>query len=324
MTVLLVAMAVLAAACSAGGSSYTGQGPTAESAPVRPVGGVTAAPVASSPLGGFPVTVQAANGQVTLASQPRRIVSLSASATETLWAVGAGPQVVAVDDGSDFPAGVPATTLSAYQPDVDAIVAYEPDLVVLADDVDDVAAALGRKGIAVLVQPAPLDLAQAYGYVSQLGVVTGHAAEGAAAATSLQLGLEAAAATLPVRPTPLTYLHELDDSGYTITSETFLGQLYGLAGLASVADAFDDGTGLPRVPAELVAQEDPDLIILADTVCCGQSAATVAARPGWAQLTAVTQGRVVAVDDDVAARWGPRLVELMEAVVRAAATVPVG
>ncbi len=318
-------MAVLAAACTSGGSSYAGLGPTAESAPVTRaalVPGPATGPTGVT--GGFPVTVQGANGTVTLDAQPRRIVSLSASATETLWAVGGGPQVVAVDDGSNYPDGVPATTLSAYQPDVDAIVGYQPDLVILADDVDDIAAALGHEGIAVLVQPAPLDLAQAYGYITQLGLVTGHAAEGAATATALEQGLADAAATLPARTTPLRYVHELDDSGYTVTSPTFIGQVYGLAGLVSIADAADDGTGLPRLSTQFVVQEDPDLIVLADTVCCAQNAVTVAARPGWGQLTAVTQGRVIAVDDDVASRWGPRLVELLQAVVHAAATVPSG
>ena len=71
----------------------------------------------------------------------------------------------------------------------------------------------------------------------------------------------------------------------------------------------------PQLSSEFVVSSGPDLIVLADTRCCKQSLQTVAARPGWAAIPAVKSGQVVGVDDDVASRWGPRVVDFMRQVV---------
>ena len=76
------------------------------------------------------MTVAASNGSVTIQAKPARIVSLSPTATETLYAVGAGGQVVAVDSDSDYPASAPVTKLSGLTPNVEAIAKYNPDLVI--------------------------------------------------------------------------------------------------------------------------------------------------------------------------------------------------
>jgi iron complex transport system substrate-binding protein len=121
----------------------------------------------------------------------------------------------------------------------------------------------------------------------------------------------------------LTYYHELDGSLFTVTSATFIGEIYGLAGLENIADAAEGADTLyPQLSAEYIIESDPDLIFLADTQCCGESAETVAARPGWDQITAVTSGAVFALDDDIASRWGPRVVDLLETIV--AATLELG
>ncbi|RMH67259.1 MAG: ABC transporter substrate-binding protein, partial [Actinomyces sp.] len=124
----------------------------------------------------------------------------------------------------------------------------------------------------------------------------------------------------------ITYYHELDDTLYTVTSGTFVGEIYALFGLENVADPADaDGSafGYPQLSAEYLVDADPDLIFLADTKCCGQSAATVAARPGWDTLTAVREGHVVELDDDIASRWGPRVVDFARAVAAALDTLAV-
>ena len=110
----------------------------------------------------FPVTVTAGNGKVTVSRAPRRIVSLSATATESLFAIGAGSQVVAVDEQSDYPKGAPKTTLSGFTPNVEAIVAYRPDLVIASYDPKGLVDALGRLGITVLVHNAAMTLPGAY------------------------------------------------------------------------------------------------------------------------------------------------------------------
>lgn len=256
---------------------------------------------------------------------PQRIVSLSATATEVLFAIGAEEQVVAVDEQSNFPPEAPTTDLSGFTPNLEAITTYQPDLVVLSDDRDGLVEGLDTLGIDAIVNEAAVDLDDAYDQIAQLGIVTGHVDEAAALVADMRSEIDALAAEVPERPEPLTYYHELDDTLYSVTSETFVGEIYGLAGLESVADAADptgELGGYPQLSPELLVDADPDLIFLADTKCCGQSAETVAQRPGFDALTAVEEGRVVELDDDIASRWGPRIVDLLRTVVEATAAVP--
>jgi iron complex transport system substrate-binding protein len=248
------------------------------------------------------------------ASEPKRIVSLSPTATEMLFAIGAGDQVVAVDSNSNYPAEAPKTDLSAYQPNIEAIAGYKPDLVVYSDDPGELKAGLDKLSIPVLHQPAATDLDDSYAQLGQLGQATGHADEAGQLAATMRAEIDKiAAAARPERP--LTYYHELDKNLYTATSKTFIGQLYDQLGMKNIADAADkDGSGYPQLSAEYVIKADPDLIFLADTKCCGQSARTVAARDGWDELTAVRTGGVVELDDDVASRWGPRVVDFLKTV----------
>jgi iron complex transport system substrate-binding protein len=266
----------------------------------------------------FPVTITAANGDVTIDERPARIVSLSPTATEMLFAIGAGDQVVAVDDQSDHPAEVPATNLSGFEPNVEAIASYEPDLVVMSDDA--IAGELEALDIRLLVEPAVSTVEEAYEQVRQLGAATGNATEADATVSGIQSEIEAIVTEIPedADAAPLTFYHELDDSYYSATSSTFIGALYELAGLENIADEADDGSGYPQLSGEYIVDADPDIVYLADSECCAQSAETVAARPGWGEISAVQNGNVVELGDDVASRWGPRMVELLELIVEGA------
>jgi iron complex transport system substrate-binding protein len=113
-------------------------------------------------------------------------------------------------------------------------------------------------------------------------------------------------------PAGTTYYYELDDTLYSVTSNTFIGSLLSQFGLVSIADGVEEGNDYPQLSAEVIIEKNPTLIFLADTKCCAQSAATVAARPGWEGVDAVVNGRVIELDDDIASRWGPRLATLVE------------
>jgi len=282
--------------------------------------------VARSGSGGsaatFPVTVTAGNGPVTIDARPERIVSISPSATEMLFAVGAGEQVVAVDDQSNHPASAPRTSLSGFQPNIEAIAGYRPDLVIASDDINGLVDGLGKLGVAVVLLPAATDLDDVYEQIDLVGTVTGRATEATAVVGGMRTRIDAAVAGLPKRTTPLRYYHELDDTLYTVTSKTFVGAVYSLVGLTNVADAADrDGSGYPQLSAEYLLKANPDVIFLADTKCCGQSPQTVGARPGWSALAAVRNGNVVPLDDDVASRWGPRVADLVETIATAVTKV---
>lgn len=258
------------------------------------------------------------------ASGPERIVSMSATATEMLFAIGAGDQVVAVDDQSSFPADAPISDLSAYEPNVEAISTYEPDLVVLSD-AGELEASLEKVGVDVLVAPAATGLEDTYDQLLELGEVTGHEGEAAEVVEDIKADIEELVAEVPERGTPLTYFHELDNTLYSVTSDTFIGELYSLAGLQNIADPADaegQSGGYPQLSAEFLVDADPDLVFLADTKCCQQDADTFAARPGFADLTAVTSGRVVNLDDDIASRWGPRVVDFLRQIIESVQGVP--
>jgi iron complex transport system substrate-binding protein len=252
--------------------------------------------------------------------QPARIVSLSPTATEMLYAIGAGKQVTAVDDQSNHPAGVPKTDLSGFKPNAEAIAGRNPDLVVVSNDTNKIVDQLKQLKIAVYLAPAAKTLDDTYAQLTELGRLTGHTGEAAATVTRMKNDIAGVAKGLPQRSKRLRYYWELDPTYYSTTSRTFMGSVLALAGLTSIADASADD--YPQLSAEGVVKADPDLVFLADTKCCQQSTATVRARPGWAQIAAVKNDRVYALDDDIASRWGPRTVDLLRVVADAAAKVP--
>jgi len=265
---------------------------------------------------GFPVSVKAANGAVHIAMRPTRIVSISATATEDLFAVGAGKQVKAVDDYSTYPATAPRTKLSGYQPNPEAIAGYRPDLVVVADDTNHVVEALGKLGIAVLLDPPAKNLAAAYAQLDQLGAATGHRKQARAVVERMRKRVASITKGTPTGGRPLSVYHELDNTYYSATSQTFIGRVYRLLGLRNIADKGAKAGPYPKLSGEYVIKSDPDLIVLADTVCCGQKAATLRKRTGFARIAAVRDGNVLAVPDDLASHWGPRIVDFLALVAK--------
>ena len=253
--------------------------------------------------------------QPAAAAPPHRIVSLSPTATESLFAIGAGKQVVAVDDQSDYPKRAPHTSLSGFTPNVEAIAAYHPDLVVVQYDSGGVVEALHKLSIRVLVQPSAKNLAAAYKQIQQLGAITGHKQSAAGLVRRMKRSIAKAIASAPHRR--FAVYHELSPDYYSATSKTFIGGIYKLFGLRNIADAADSsGSGYPQLSAEYILSANPSLIVLADTRCCGQSVSSVSGRPGWSNIAAVRTNRIVGIDDSVASRWGPRVVQFVQAVAK--------
>ncbi len=298
---LLAALLLTLTAC--GGSSDAAGSSSSESA---------------SASADFPVTVTADNGEVTLDEQPEAIVSMSATATEMLFAIGAGDQVTAVDDTSNYPAEAPVTDLSSFTPNAEAIVGYSPDLVVLSDDINGLVDALDSLDVPVLLLGAAQELDDTYAQMDLLGKVTGHADEAADAVADVQDRIEAAVASVSADVEGRRVYHELDPSFYSADSTTFIGSIYTMFGLENIADgAPDPSGGYPQLSAEYLVEQAPDIIVLADTKCCGESAATVAQRPAFDTVPAVVDGRVIEADDDTASRWGPRIADFAETVAGA-------
>jgi iron complex transport system substrate-binding protein len=265
------------------------------------------------------VSLSAAAHQQTRATHPHRIISLSPTLTEDLFAIGAGKQVIAVDEDSNYPRRAPRTSLSGFTPNAEAIANYHPDLVLISYNPSGFAAQLRQLGIKVVNVPAANDLKQAYKEIVQLGRLTGHTKGAAGVVGSMKTRLAAIIGSVPASRRHLRVYHELDPTYYTATSTTFIGSIYKLFGFKDIADAADTtGGGYPQLSGEYIVQQNPQIIVLADTKCCQQTEATVAARPGWSTIAAVKHGRVVGIDDDVASRWGPRIVQFARAVARIA------
>jgi iron complex transport system substrate-binding protein len=285
-------------------------------------GSATTAPTSAgtNATAGFPITIKAVNGKVTITSRPKAIVSLSPTATEMLYAIGAGHQVKAVDNYSDYPSGAPVTKLNGTNPNVEAIANYKPDLVVVSSDTSGFNKQMANLHIPVIYDPAASSLNQAYQEYLGLGEATGNASGARAQVASVKARIARIVSTTPKAPTGATYYYELDPTYYSVTSSTFVGQVLGLLGLRSIADSAQGAAasgGYPQLNAEFILNANPTYIFLADTICCGASAQSVAARPGFSDLSAIKNGRIGSLNDDIASRWGPRITILLQDVANA-------
>ena len=318
--VLCAVLAFALAACAGAGADagdVAGQAASAPAATSPPAPATPQSRVSGTDTAAFPVTVDAGGGSVTVPEQPERVVSLSPTTTEMLFAIGAGEQVVAVDEQSDYPPSAPVTDLSGFQPNIEAIATYEPDLVVISEDATgegSLAASLGDVGIEVLNVPAATTVEDTYAQLAALGDATGHTDEAESLVADIRAELDRIIASAPDLDDPPAIYHEVDPTLYSATSDTFIGSVYEMFGARNIADAAQDASAYPQLSAEFVIESDPDVIFLADSECCGVTAESLADRPGWDQITAVQEGNVVELDSDVASRWGPRVVEFAEAV----------
>lgn len=306
---LLIALLAMLSAC---GATPGAQAPTA----VAPATAPTTAPTTA------PLTFTDALGrQVALAGAPARIVSLAPSITESLFAIGAGPQVVGVTSFCNFPpeadalpevGGFSATTIS-----VEAIVDLTPDLVIAGSaSQEPVVAALEQLGIPVLVFD-PTSFEEVYANLGQLGYLTGNVAGADTAVAAMRARVQAVAdvvAQVPAEERPTVFWEVFDEPLMTAGPNTFIGQMIDLAGATSIfADATED---YPQVSAEALVARNPDVILGPSSHGDKLTPELVAARPGWSELKAVQDGRIYLLDGDTTSRPGPRLADALEELAR--------
>jgi len=259
------------------------------------------------------------------ATKPSCVVSLSPTATETLYAIGAGPQVQAVDTDSNYPTtGLPKKRVNGLNPSVEAVIGIckstashpstKPDLVIISYDANDIKEKLVALGVKVINQSPPTTVAGALAQIEQLGALTGHVKVADKLAASIKKTIATDVASVPKHPgKKLTAYYELDTTYYSLTSSTFVGSLLKSLGVVNIADAQNTtaDAGYPKLSPEYILSANPKMIFLADTICCKASASTVAKRPGFSKVAAVQDGEVIGLNDDVASRWGPRMNLLM-------------
>jgi iron complex transport system substrate-binding protein len=245
-----------------------------------------------------------------------RIVSLSPTATEMLYAIGAGDQVVAVDSYSTFPAETASkvTKMSAFEPSAEAILGYTPDVVLISNDTNKISEQLiaGNPKLQVWTGAAASTLDDVYKQITELGTLTGRVEDAGTLIESMKTRIAKATENISAPMSPKSYFYELDNTLYSLTSNTFVGALLKPFGFTNIADGVEAGNDYPQLNAEVIAKANPSIIFLADTKCCATNTAEVAKRPGWAGIDAVKNNQIVELDDDVASRWGPRVVDLVE------------
>lgn len=266
-------------------------------------------PAASAPAG-FPVIVHSGDGDVRIPSRPTRILSLSASATQMLYAIGAGSQVVGVDKYSAWPPNAPRTSFTGDESSAESYLPLHPNLVILASNTGQLVAQLQKLNIPTLLLPPAVTIADAEAQITELAQAAGQAPGAVSTNATINRDLSRAVDSAKGHGKSRTYYVELDQTYYSATSKTFIGALMAAFGMQDIADkASKASSGYPQLSAEYVLTANPDYVFLADTVCCGQTAKTFAARPGFATLRAVQLHHVIGVNDSVASEWGPHSIE---------------
>ncbi len=245
--------------------------------------------------------------------KPDKIISLSPSLTEILFAIGAAPQIIAVDSQSNFPKSVPRTDLSAYEPNLEAIASFKPDLVVLSYDIGDVVKGLNLVGIDTLLLPAPPDFREILNQIKILGRVTGNSKKAIKLVIKLEKGMNRLTKIRQKRRVEKIY-HEIDENYYSASSFSFIGSIYQMLNLKNIADGADkEGYGYPKLSPEYIISSNPDLIILPGKN--SNQIIKIMKRPGWDHVNAVKSKKFIRIDRDIASRWGPRVLDFAASIV---------
>ena len=247
-------------------------------------------------------------------SKPERIVSISPSLTEILFSIGAGSQVIAVDSYSNYPPEAPITSLSALEPNMEAIAAFNPDLVVLSYDVGDLVKGLNKIGIETMLLPAATDFEDILMQVKNLGKRTGNIEQADGLAAEMKSDMTNLIYTMQSKRSLRIY-HEIDENFYSSSSSSFIGSIYQLLNFTNIADQADkDGYGYPKLSPEYILSSNPSIIVLPgkDPDYLNK----LKSRPGWSAIDAVKEDRFLILDEDIGSRWGPRIIDFAKAIVK--------
>ncbi len=307
---VLACLVLVLAACGTAAPSASSTGFSSSSSS-------SVSPVPTATTAHYPVSVTDDRGKtLTLSAPPRRIVSLAPSATEIVFALGAGDRLVAVDNFSDFPAEAKALPhIGGFRTSPETIVSYTPDLI-LALSSGNLPAQLTD-----LRQPLfvfdPNDLEGVYRNIAVVGTMLDRESEAQKLVADMRARIDAVAQKAKTATTTPRVLHEVDATDptrpFVAGPHNFIDSMITIAGGRNVAA--DAPLKYPQLTAEQVVARDPEVIVLADAAF-GVTPEMVAARPGWGAVTAVKRNAIYPIDDNLVSRPGPRLVLGFEAYIR--------
>jgi iron complex transport system substrate-binding protein len=275
----------------------------------RPSSGVDA-------VAAFPRTVTDDAGRtVVISKSPQRIVSLAASNTEILYALGLGSRIVAVDQYSDYPpeAKQKPRIGGFANPDIEQIAAGTPDLIFATGiHAKSVVPNLETHGLPVLVVE-PKTLEDVLGRILLIGQVTGEEAKARALAQQLRTRMDEVTARVKGAARPRVFF-EISTELYTAGPGSFIDDMIAHAGGQNIAA--DAAKPWPQLSQESVVLKDPEVILLGNATGA-ETIDKVRTRPGWREIAAVKSGRIIAIDADLTHRPGPRIFGGLEAIARA-------
>ena len=246
-------------------------------------------------------------------SSPKRIISLSPSITEILFEIGSGNQVIAVDNLSNYPNEAPISDISAYDPNVEAISLLNPDLVILSYNIKNLKTALKKIGIETIYLPAPLKFEDILDQIDYLGLQTGNEDKAKKLVSKMKNRMKTLQ-KLRENETATKIYHEIDPNYYSPSKFSFIGDIYQKLNYKNVADKADiSNLGYPKLSPELIISENPDLIVLPGKD--NKYVEMVKLRPGWSFIEAVKKNNFLLTNNDIASRWGPRILNFASILV---------
>ena len=246
-------------------------------------------------------------------SSPKRIISLSPSITEILFEIGSGNQVIAVDNLSNYPNEAPITDISAYDPNVEAISLLNPDLVILSYNIKNLKAALKKIGIETIYLPAPLNFEDILDQIDYLGLQTGNEDKAKKLISKMKNRMKTLQKLRENEKSTKIY-HEIDPNYYSPSKFSFIGDIYQKLNYKNVADKADiSNLGYPKLSPELIISENPDLIVLPGKD--NKYVEKIKLRPGWSYIEAVKKNNFLLTNNDIASRWGPRILNFASILV---------
>lgn len=262
--------------------------------------------------------VDDAGRTVEVVKNPQRLISLAPSNTEILFALGLGDKVVGVTDFCDYPEEAKAIEQvgTYFEPNIEIIFSLSPDLVLAITDLPEVIAKLEELGVPALILD-PSDLEGILADIQLVGKATGAEREAEALVSEMRERIAVVtekAGEVKERPRVFCEIDATDPSKpWTTGPSSFMDAMIRLSGGTNVAA--DAESPWPQLSAEEIIAKDPEIIILADYKY-GVTAESVRERPGWEVITAVKEGTICDIDDDLISRPGPRIVDGLEAVAK--------
>lgn len=313
---ILAIFVVLSVACSSTPAAPPRPTAAPASSRVAQAASPTTAPAAAAATSTFPLTIKDGAGRdVTISKPPQRIISLSSSNTEILFALGLESRVVGVDQYSNYPPSAkskPAVGGFA-DPDLEKIVALEPDLVLgTSIHVKSILPELERRGLTTVIID-PKNVSGVLDSVRLVAKITGQQKEASAVISGMQAKIDSVQSAVKGAK-PVRVFFEISPDLYTAGPGTFVNDVLQMAGGANIAAGA--GTDWPQLSQESLILADPDVILLADQPA-DVTPEMVAARPGWSEVSAVKNKRILVINDDLTSRPGPRVVDGLEFVAKA-------